>query len=579
MHHFTLWAPAAAAVEVVVDNRSFPMRPERGGWWAADVDGGPAGSRYGFRLDGGPVRPDPRSPWQPDGVHGLSATVDHAAFAWHDAGWRGLALPGAVLYELHVGTFSEAGAFDGVIEHLDHLVALGVDAIELMPVCEFPGRRGWGYDGVDLYAPHHALGGPDGLKRLVDACHGAGLGVVFDVVYNHLGPSGNYLGEFGPYFTDRYHTAWGAAVNVDGPGSDEVRRFIIDNAVMWLRDYHGDGLRLDAVHAIVDTSAIPLLEQLAVEIDALAALVRKPLFVIAESDRNDPAIVRPRGVGGCGLDAAWADEWHHALHAVLTGETNGYYADFGSMPALAKALQQAWVHDGTRSTYRDRVYGRSPAGLGGHQFVIATQTHDQVGNRAAGERLAALTTEGRLKVAAALLLTAPFVPMLFMGEEWAASTPFQYFTDHEDPELGRAVTEGRRREFEAFGWDPQNVPDPQAVETFERSKLQWTEAAHGSDSEHGRVLEWYRRLIALRRSTAALNDPRFEATSVTVDDDGLISVIRGDVTVVANIGTRARRVPVPRWRVLTASEQVVELENAAVILPPDTVAIFTPDPR
>ena len=421
-----------------------------------------AGSRYGFSIDGGPVRPDPRSPSQPDGVDGLSAVVDHRAFAWSDATWRGVALPGSVLYELHVGTFSAEGTFDGVIAHLDHLVELGVDAIELLPVCEFSGNRGWGYDGVDLFAPHHAYGGPEGLKRLVDACHRAGLGVVLDVVYNHLGPAGNYLAEFGPYFTDRHQTGWGDAVNMDGPGSDEVRRFVVDNALMWLRDYHGDGLRLDAVHAIVDTSARHILEQLAVEVDALAAHVRKPLFLIAESDRNDPALVRARAAGGLGLAAAWADEWHHGLHTVLTGEHDGYYEDFGTGAVLAKALRQAWVHDGTYSPHRGRAHGRPVTGLTGDRFVIATQTHDQVGNRATGERLAALTTEGRVKVAAALLLTAPFVPMLFMGEEWAASTPFQYFTDHQDPALGQAVTEGRRHEFAAFGWDPDGVPDPQA---------------------------------------------------------------------------------------------------------------------
>jgi maltooligosyltrehalose trehalohydrolase len=571
---FTVWAPFAPAVDVVVDRRSVPMHRDGGGWWSATVDGVGPGARYGFSIDGGPARPDPRSPWQPDGVHGLSAIVDHDAFAWHDTGWRGLTLRGSVLYELHVGTFSEAGTFDGAIEHLDHLVALGVGAVELMPVCEFPGRRGWGYDGVDLFAPHHALGGPNGLKRLVDACHGAGLGVIFDVVYNHLGPSGNYLGEFGPYFTDRYHTAWGPAVNVDGAASDEVRRFIVDNALMWLRDYHGDGLRLDAVHAIVDRSAIHILEQLAIEVDALATHAGKPLFVVAESDRNDPAIVRPRPAGGYGIDAAWADEWHHALHATLTGETDGYYADFGSPATLAKALRQAWVHDGTRSAYRDRVHGRSPAGLSGHQFVIATQTHDQVGNRATGERLAALTTEGRLKVAAALLLTAPFVPMLFMGEEWAASSPFQYFTDHDDEALGRAVTEGRRHEFEAFGWDPAGVPDPQAVETFERSKLRWAEAAEGSDSGHGRVLDWYRRLIAFRRSTPAVTDPRFEATVVHVDDDGLIVMERGAVCVLANIGESERRV-VASARLALASDQGVRRKDGDLVLPVDTVALLT----
>jgi maltooligosyltrehalose trehalohydrolase len=574
MWRFSAWAPAAQSVAVVVDGASRPMARGDGAWWTREVDEAGPGSRYGFSVDGGPVRPDPRSPSQPDGVHGLSAVVDHDAFPWTDKAWRGVSLPGSVLYELHVGTFSTAGTFAGVAEHLDHLVDLGVDAVELLPVVEFSGDRGWGYDGVDLFAPHHAYGGPDGLKRLVDACHHAGLGVIFDVVYNHLGPAGNYLGQFGPYFTDRHQTGWGDAVNYDGPGSDEVRRFVVDNALMWLRDYHGDGLRLDAVHAIVDTSARPILEQLAVEVDALAAHVRKPLFLIAESDRNDPALVRARAAGGQGLAAAWADEWHHGLHTALTGEQDGYYEDFGRWPELAKSLRQAWVHDGTYSRHRGRVHGRPVTGMTGDRFVIATQTHDQVGNRATGERLAALVPEGQLKVAAALLLTSPFVPMLFMGEEWAASTPFQYFTDHEDPDLGRAVTEGRRREFAAFGWDPEGVPDPQAPETFARSVLRWDERLDGG---HGRVLDWYRRLIALRRRTPALAGGDLTTVRAEADETtGLVVVERGAaVLVVANLGRAEQRWPVGRYRLELASDPGVRVEQRQVVLPVDTVAILS----
>jgi maltooligosyltrehalose trehalohydrolase len=577
MWRFSVWAPAAQSVAVVVDGASRPMAQADGGWWAREVDGAGPGSRYGFSVDSGPLRPDPRSPSQPDGVHGLSAVVDHDAFGWTDQAWRGASLPGSVLYELHVGTFSTAGTFTGVAEHLDHLADLGVDAVELLPVVEFSGDRGWGYDGVDLFAPHHAYGGPDGLKRLVDACHGAGLGVIFDVVYNHLGPAGNYLGQFGPYFTDRHQTGWGDAVNFDGPGSDEVRRFVVDNALTWLRDYHGDGLRLDAVHAIVDTSARPILEQLAVEVDALAAHVRKPLFLIAESDRNDPALVRPRAAGGQGLAAAWADEWHHGLHTVLTGEHDGYYEDFGRWADLAKGLRQAWVHDGAYSRHRRRVHGRPVTGMTGDRFVIATQTHDQVGNRATGERLAALVPEGQLKVAAALLLTAPFVPMLFMGEEWAASTPFLYFTDHEDPDLGRAVTEGRRREFAAFGWDPDAVPDPQAPETFTRSVLRWDERHDGG---HGRVLDWYRQLIALRRRIPALADGDLTAVRAEADETtGLVVVERGAaVVVVANLGPGEQRWPVGQRRLELASDPGVRIEPRQVVLPVDTVAILTEPP-
>ena len=390
----SVWAPRAErSVEVVLRGAgrvALAPAADGRGRWAGEVAGLRPGGDYAFSLDGGPPRPDPRSASQPYGPDGPSRVVDHAAFAWSDAGWRGVDLPTAVLYELHVGTFSPEGTFDGAIARLDHLVDLGVDAVELLPVVEFSGEWGWGYDGVDLWAPHHAYGGPDGLKRLVDACHARGLGVFLDVVYNHLGPSGNYLGRFGPYFGDRHHTNWGEAVNVDGRGSDEVRAFIVENACMWLRDYHVDGLRLDAVHAIVDDSALHVLEQMSVAVRALAAEVGRPLWLIAESDRNDPRYVRPPEVGGLGLDASWADEWHHALHAVLTGERAGYYADFGTLAQLAKALRQAWVYDGAYSPERDRTHGRSPAGLPGSAFVVSAQNHDQVGNRAAGDRLGAL---------------------------------------------------------------------------------------------------------------------------------------------------------------------------------------------
>jgi maltooligosyltrehalose trehalohydrolase len=483
-------------------------------------------------------------------------------------------LAGSVLYELHVGTFSAGGTFDGAIGHLDHLAALGVDAIELMPVAEFPGDRGWGYDGVDLFAPHHAYGGPDGLKRLVDAAHARGIGVVLDVVYNHLGPSGNYLPQFGPYFSARHQTNWGDAVNFDGPGSDEVRRFVIDNALMWLRDYHADGLRLDAVHAFADSSAVNICEQLAAEVAALAAHERRPLFVIAESDLNDPRFVRGREAGGYGLDSAWADEWHHALHATLTGDRSGYYEDFGPLALMGKALRQAWVYDGTYSPHRQRVHGRPPAGLAGSQFVVCTQNHDQVGNRAAGERSSALMSEGRLRVAAALLLTSPFVPMLFQGEEWGASTPFQYFTSHPDPGLGQKVSEGRRHEFASFGWDPADVPDPQDPATFERSRLNWAEPAAGP---HAGLLAWYRELIALRRRLAELTDPRLDRVKTAYDQDaGWLIVRRGPVAVAANLGPLPWTFPAsPAAALLAASAPQVGRSRQGVVLPPDTVAILT----
>jgi maltooligosyltrehalose trehalohydrolase len=572
MHDFRVWAPGRRRVDLVVGDRQVPMRPSGRGWWAARVDEAGPGSDYAFRLDGGPPRPDPRSAFQPRGVHGPSRVVDHAAFAWNDTGWRGLPLSGAVLYECHVGTFSAEGTFDGAIEHLGHLADLGIGAIELMPVAEFSGRRGWGYDGVDLFAPHHAYGGPDALKRLVDAAHARGIGVVMDVVYNHLGPAGNYLPEFGPYYSARHRTNWGDAVNFDGPGSDEVRRFVIDNAVMWLRDYHCDGLRLDAVHAIVDQSATHILEALAAEVAALADHLRRPLFLVAESDLNDPRLVRSPDGGGYGLDAAWADEWHHALHATLTGDTSGYYEDFGPLPLLAKALRQAWVYDGTYSPHRGRVHGRPPAGLSGDQFVVCTQNHDQVGNRAAGERSGALMSGGRLRVAAALLLTSPFVPLLFQGEEWGATAPFQYFTGHADPELGLRVSQGRREEFSAFGWDPATVPDPQDPATFARSRLDWAEPGK---ERHADLLAWYRRLIALRRQVPALTDPRLRRVETECDPaGGWLVVRRGPVVVAANIGG-GWVFPVGRdAELLAASDQRIKRTEHGLALPPDTVAIL-----
>jgi maltooligosyltrehalose trehalohydrolase len=581
-----VWAPRAErSVEVVVGEQRIALAPVPSdvapGRWAGEVPGLGPGGDYAFSVDGGPARPDPRSAHQPHGVDGPSRVVDHGAFAWSaaDAAWRGFHLPGAVLYEVHVGTFSAAGTFAGVAEHLDHLVDLGVDAIELMPVAEFPGRHGWGYDGVDLWAPHHGYGGPDGLKALVDACHARGLGVVLDVVYNHLGPAGNHLATFGPYFTDGHRTNWGDAANVDGPGSDEVRAFIVENALMWLRDHHVDGLRFDAVHAIVDESARHVLEQVAGEVRALAAHLGRPLWLVAESDRNDPRYVRAPELGGHGFDAAWADEWHHALHAVLTGERSGYYDEFGSFALLAKVLRQAWAFDGTYSPHRDRTHGRSPRGLPGSAFVVAAQNHDQVGNRALGDRLGALVSPGRQRIAAALLLTAPFVPLLFQGEEWGASTPFLYFTDHEDPVLGRAVSEGRRHEFAHFGWDPAAVPDPQEPSTFERSVLRWDEVA---EPRHADLLAWYRSLIALRKAHADLTTAPAGSPSVTYDERaGWLVVRRGTITIAVNLAPTTRAVPLGcagPHRLLLASSPDISLSptGTTVALPSDTVALVGP---
>lgn len=569
MQAFEVWAPRAARVDVAVDGRRVTMTHDEAGRWVASDATAAAGARYGFALDGRDPRPDPRSAFQPDGVLGLSELVDQGAHRWNDGAWRGMSLAGSVLYELHIGTFTPAGTFDGVIERLPHLVSLGVSAVELMPVAEFSGDRGWGYDGVDLFAPHHAYGGPAGLKRLVDACHAAGLGVVLDVVYNHLGPVGNFLAEFGPYFSESHHTGWGAAMNFDGPGSDETRRFVIDNALMWLRDYHIDGLRLDAVHAIVDKSPVHVLEQMAVEVDGLGAQLLRSFVLVAESDLNDPRIVQSREAGGYGLDGVWSDDWHHALHTVLTGEKTGYYEDFGSLESLGKALRQAWVYDGVLSEHRGRVRGSKADGVASHSFVIATQNHDQVGNRAVGGRLASLVDEGKLKVAAALLLASPFTPMIFQGEEWASGSPFLYFTDHANLDVGAAVREGRRREFAAFGWQPDQVPDPQDAATFARSKLDWDEV---DEPEHQRMLEWYRALIELR---GRLDSRGESGISVEIDStERRIVYRRTGFSVLVNLGLVDWRPAIPTGsRLLMASENRLD-EGEHVSLQPSSVVIF-----
>jgi maltooligosyltrehalose trehalohydrolase len=575
MTTFSVWAAHARRVELVGEGRRVEMQPRPGGWWSIDVSGARPDATYAFSLDGTEPLPDPRSPWQPSGVHGPSRGVDHLAFAWSDAQWQPPPLGAAVIYELHVGTFTPAGRLEAAIARLDHLVDLGVTHVELMPVAEFPGMRGWGYDGVDIWAPHRGYGGPTGLKQLVDACHARGLAVLLDVVYNHLGPSGNYLARFGPYFTDRYATPWGQAVNFDGPGSDEVRRFFCDNAIMWLRDYHLDGLRIDAVHAIVDTSALPFLEQLAGEVRQLETRLGRRLVLIAESDLNDPRIVRPPAAGGFGLDAQWNEDFHHALHVALTGERQGYYADFRGLGDLARTLQAGFVYDGRYSAHRGRRHGRPAAGVGGHQFVGFLQNHDQVGNRARGERMSHIVSQDRLKVGAALVLTAPFVPLLFQGEEWGASTPFQYFTDHGDPELGRAVREGRRREFAAFGWDPLDVPDPQDPATFQRSKLEWSEIAK---PPHREILEWYRALIQLRRAEPDLADGRLDRVRAAADEAaGWIMVERGAITVACNLGDQRRSLRLspdrPR-QVLLGSTPDIVLGDEVIELPPDAAAIL-----
>jgi maltooligosyltrehalose trehalohydrolase len=574
--YFEVWAPAAQTVHLVLNSvraEGLPLNQREGGWWHLRVPDVPPGTDYSYRVDGGKPLPDPRSPWQPNGVHGASRTLDHSAFAWSDHRWQSPPLSTAIFYELHVGTFTPNGTFDSAIDKLADLVALGVTHVELMPVAEFPGERGWGYDGVDLFAPHHAYGGPEGLKRFVDACHSNGLAVVLDVVYNHLGPDGNYLGHFGPYFTDKYHTPWGSAVNLDGPGSTEVRRFFCDNARMWLRDYHFDALRLDAVHAILDSSAIHFLEQLAAEIVELQSETGRYFALIEENDLNDPRGVTSREAGGYGLDAQWNDDFHHALHTVLTGEHVGYYSDFGKLEHLAAALKNVYVYDGRESSYRQRTQGRRIRGLSAHRFVGFLQNHDQVGNRAKGDRSSRLLSIRQLKIGAALVLCAPFLPLLFQGEEFGASSPFLYFTDHRDPELAAAVSKGRRAEFASFGWNPEEVPDPQDIHSFESSKLDWSEAQH---QPHEELLAWHRTMISLRRSMPAFRDGSLDHVSIEFSEaDHWLALYRQSVVILCNFSGRplsaTLKFPV---RLLLASDASVASHGNAAELPGESVAIF-----
>lgn len=499
--HFLVWAPFANSVDVLIVSpaqRRAAMRESPSGYFSAAVEGLLPDIKYFYLLNGTKRRPDPASRSQPEGVHGPSQ-VTQSDFSWTDSSWTGLQLKNLVFYEIHTGAFTPEGTFDAIIPRLPALKLLGITMIELMPVAQFPGHRNWGYDGVYPYAVQNSYGGPDSLKRLVDACHREGLGVALDVVYNHLGPEGNYLRDFGPYFTDRYKTPWGQALNFDGPESDEVRRFFVENALYWISEFHIDALRLDAVHAIVDTSAIPFVEELALEVHRRANELGRIVHVIAESDLNDAHIVQPRELGGRGLDAQWNDDFHHALHALLTHETTGYYEDFGSIEQLSRAYSHGFVHSGQYSHYRRRRHGNSSQAIPARRFVVFAQNHDQVGNRAQGDRLSACVSFEKLKLAAAALLLSPFLPLLFMGEEYGEPAPFPYFVSHSDPELIENVREGRRKEFARFAWQG-SIPNAQAQETFDLARLNWNLRAAG---KHQILLSFYAELLKLRRSIPA----------------------------------------------------------------------------
>ena len=559
-HEFAVWAPRPDRVRLDVDGTLHVMTRSDDGWWRAVVDAR-ADARYGFVLDDDDkVIPDPRSPRQPDGVHERSQLWDASTATWTDAGWRGRSIEGAALYELHVGTFTAAGTFDAAIDRLDYLADLGVDFVELMPVNAFSGTHGWGYDGVLWYAVHEPYGGPDGLVRFVDACHDRGLGVLIDAVFNHLGPSGNYLPRFGPYLSTGSNP-WGESINIADAGSDEVRTYIIECALRWMRDFHADGLRLDATHALVDTTAVHILEELSGETDSLADELGRPLSLIAESDRNDPRLITPRDHGGLGMTAQWDDDIHHAIHTAVSGERQGYYSDFGSLDVLATTLKHGYFHAGTYSSFRRRRHGRplDTATIPATRLLAYTLTHDQVGNRAIGDRPSQNLTFGQLAVKAALVLGSPYTAMLFMGEEWGASSPFQFFSSHPEPELARATAEGRKAEFAEHGWDADEVPDPQDPLTFERSKLAWDEIDSG---EHARLREIYRGLIALRRAEPDFADPWLDHLGVDYDEDQRWIVLRrGAFAVACNLGTEPVSVPVTGEVVSASGEPAVGADS------------------
>jgi maltooligosyltrehalose trehalohydrolase len=571
MAEFAVWAPLPEQVRLDVDGTLHPMTGDADGWWRTEMDC-PADARYGFVLDDDPtVLPDPRSARQPDGVHQRSQLWDYRSATWTDAGWAGRAIAGSVIYELHVGTFTPEGTFDAAIAHLDHLVDLGVDFVELMPVNAFGGTHGWGYDGVLWFAVHEPYGGPDGLVRLIDACHARGLGVIIDAVFNHFGPSGNYLPRFGPYLSP-VSNPWGQGLNLSGPGADEVRRYIIDCALRWMREFHADGLRLDAVHALIDTTAIHILEELAAETDALAVVLGRPLALIAESDLNDPRLITPRDRGGYGLTAQWDDDIHHAIHTAVSGERQGYYADFGSMTVLATTLRNGFFHAGTYSSFRGRRHGRplDTAVIPATRLLAYTCTHDQVGNRATGDRPAANLDAGQLAIKAALVLGSPYTAMLFMGEEWGSTRPFQFFSSHPEAELAEATAAGRKAEFAEHGWDSHDVPDPQDPATFERSKLDWAEAGRPG---HADLLEFYRTLIRMRRTEPDMADPWLPDLAVEVDEERRWIIIRRTMIGIAcNLGNETVEVPVTGEPLAGWGDPKAGTD--ATTLPPHSVAVL-----
>lgn len=576
---FRVWAPKHRQVElhiVAPREQRVAMSKDVSGYHSVVVEECGEGTRYFYVIDG-EDRPDPVSRYQPEGVHRASEVVG-SDFEWHDEGWSGIALQDYVVYELHVGTFTDEGTFDAVIGRLDDLKELGITAVELLPVAQFPGTRNWGYDGTYPSAAQASYGGPRALKRLVDACHQRGMALLLDVVYNHLGPEGNYLSVFGPYFTDRYKTPWGLALNFDGPRSDDVRWYFLHNALQWVDEFHIDGLRVDAVHAIVDHSAEPFLQDLCAAVHSRAAELGRKIHMIAESDLNDPRVITPKAEFGLGFDAQWADDYHHSLHTLLTGEQDGYYEGFPpKVSNLARIMTTGYLYTGQHSTYRGRKYGLEPKTKDGARFVISMQNHDQVGNRLVGERIAALLPPAKVRLAAAATILAPFVPMLFMGEEYGETAPFQYFTSHSDADLIEAVRKGRREEFDDFIWEGE-PPDPHDEETFRRSKLN---ASLREKDEHASMWRLYRTLLALRRETPALRNLDLGAIETHADDElGVLLVRRGDVLLAFNFADAVRTVPLPfaaAWLPIVgngASDNGASIAEGSITLPPASFALF-----
>jgi maltooligosyltrehalose trehalohydrolase len=554
---FLLWAPNAGRVEVHIVapmERLVPLAMKECGYYEAVVQDVAPGSRYFYRLDGVKERPDPASRLQPAGVHGPSQVVDLISFQWQDREWPGSPLEEYVICELHVGTYSSQGTFDAIIPYLDQLTELGVTALEIMPVAQFPGERNWGYDGAFPFAVQNSYGGPAGLQRLVNACHQRGLAIILDVVYNHLGPEGNYLADFGPYFTDHYRTPWGPSLNFDGPYSDQVRRFFVENALYWVTDLHVDALRLDAIHGIVDLSAQPFLAELTHAVHEEAKRVGRRIYLIAESNLNDARVIQPLEAAGYGFDAQWNDDFHHALHVLLTGEKTGYYRDFGELDHLAKAFREGFVYSGAYSAYRKRRHGNSSRDIPASRFVVFAQNHDQVGNRMRGDRLSCLVRFEALKLAAGTVILSPFVPLLFMGEEYGETAPFQYFTSHSDPSLVEAVRRGRQEEFAAFEW-PGDAPDPQAESSFLDCKL---DLALRGREPHKTLWEFHQELIKLRQHRSALRQLSKQHTEVrALSPKRMLAVRRWseseDLVIAFNFGEGVNSIsaiiPPGSWRV------------------------------